>query len=434
MAALAASRENRRTRPRRNVTALVALVVGSAVALAIGAIVLALLSPPARKADKAVAQLLSPPPVRGVSERELVLGMAGPFTGANRALGRAIRAGIEAAFAEANEAGGVHGRTLRLVALDDGYEPSRTGPVMKQLVEQERVLAVVGNVGTPTAAVSIPYCTERGVPFLGALSGGDRLRRDPPDRYVFNYRPSYAEETAAAVRWLVDARRIAPHRIAVFAQDDEFGASGWRGVEEELTRRGADAARAVRTGYRRNTSEVGAAVATLRARAADVDAVVMVATYRAAAAFVRGLRDAGLRHLTTNVSAVDATSLGAELAASGRGYTEGVVVTQVVPLPSARAPGVARFREAMARHGRGEPPGFSSLEGWIVARVLLEGLRAAGSDVDPEALVEALEGIRDLDLGIGIGISFSPLDHEGSHRVWLTTLQRDGTWRLLDTE
>jgi len=423
---------------RKSITGIVALAVGGVVALAIGTVVFLLLSPPGRfgaqRTDQAMQQMLSPPVARPVSAAEIVLGMASPFTGANRELGRAMKAGIEAALAEVNAAGGVHGRKLRLVALDDGYEPSRTGPVMKQLVEGERVLAVIGNVGTPTATVAVPYCIERSVVFFGALSGGDLLRRHPPDRVVFNFRPSYAEETAAAVGYLVGERRLLPSRVAVFAQEDEFGESGWRGAADELQRRGADLARIVRVGYRRNTADVSAAVARIEEHAREIDAVVMVATYKAAATFIRKLRDAGLPVFTTNVSPVDANALAEELVTAGRRYTEGVVVTQVVPVPSSRAAAILPFQEAMARYGGGERAGFLALEGWVAGHVLAEGLRRAGADVDTERLVGALEQIRELDLGIGTRISFGPQEHQGSHKVWGTMLQPDGSWRQIALE
>jgi ABC-type branched-subunit amino acid transport system substrate-binding protein len=433
-AAAAARMDPARTAPRKSVTGIVFLAVGGAALLVLATIVSVLLSSPAREVDRAVERILSPPPVRGVTGDEVVLGMASPFSGANRDLGRAIKAGVETAFAEVNAAGGVHGRRLRLVTVDDGYEPSRTGPAMRRLVESEQVFAVVGNVGTPTAAVSVPYCLEQKVVFLGALSGGELLRRSPPDRYVFNFRPSYAEETAAAVRYLVDGRRIAPARVAVFAQQDGFGDSGWLGASGELARRGVDPARILRVGYRRNTAEVAEAVATLKGRAREVDAVVMVATYKAAAAFIRALRDAGVRVPVTNVSPVDANALGEELSGAGRRYTEGVVVTQVVPPPASSAPALARFRDALEQHGGGERPGFLALEGWIVGHLLAEGILRAGADLDPERLVGGLESIRDLDLGVGTVLSFGPQDHQASHKVWGTMLQPDGSWRQIDLQ
>ncbi len=421
--------------PRRSVNGIVALAVGGAVVLAIGVIVIVLLSPPAQRADEAMEKLLAPAPgVRGVTDSEVVLGMASPFTGANRELGRAMRTGVEAAFAALNDAGGIHGRKLRLLSIDDGYEPSRTAPAMRQLVEQDGVFAVIGNVGTPTAAVSIPYCLEKKVVFFGAFTGGDLLRRQPPDRYVFNFRPSYSEETSAAVRWLVNVRRIAPGRVAVFSQDDEFGESGYRGAAAQLRALGVDPGRIPRARYRRNTADVGDAIATLRARSTEVDAVVMVATYKAAAAFIRKARDAGLAFLTTNVSAVDANALAEDLVASGARYAQDVMVTQIVPSPASRAAAVARYREALEAHAVGERPGFVTLEGWIVGNLFAEGLRRAGRALDPESLVAALEGVRDLDLGIGARIAFAPNEHQASHKVWGTTLQPDGSYRQIDLE
>jgi ABC-type branched-subunit amino acid transport system substrate-binding protein len=389
---------------------------------------------PGREAGEPVAPPAAPPAARGVGAAEIVVGMASPFSGANRELGRGMKAGVEAAFADVNAAGGIHGRGLRLVAEDDGYEPTRTPAAMKQLLEVERVFAVVGNVGTPTAAVAIPVSVQHRAVFLGALTGSELLRKDPPERWVFNFRPSYAEETAAAVRYLADVRGIRPDRIAVFAQEDGFGESGWEGVARQLGERRVDLSRVVRTGYRRNTADVAAAIATMKRRSRDVDAVVMIATYKAAATFIRALRDAGLGLVTTNVSPVDSNALAEELVASGERYTEGVVVTQVVPLPTSAAPGVARFRAALEKHLPGERAGFLALEGWVVGQILAEGLRRAGADLDPDKLVAALESIRELDLGIGTLISFGPREHQGSHKVWGTILQRDGSWKQIDLE
>jgi ABC-type branched-subunit amino acid transport system substrate-binding protein len=422
-------------RTRRDVTGRALLVVGGAVIVVLAGAVALSLSPPVKKIDRLVDEVLAPSAVpRGISDTEIVLGMASAFSGANRELGNGMRAGVEAALGEVNARGGVHGRRLRLVAVDDGYEPSRTLPAMRQLVEKDRVFAVVGNMGTPTAAVSIPYCQHQHVIFFGALSGGDLLRRTPPDRYVFNVRPSYAQETAAAVRWLAGARRIAPGRIAVFAQEDEFGESGWRGAAEELRARGVDPAGVLRVGYRRNTAEVREAVAKLKERARGVDAVVMIATYQAAAAFVRKLREAGLRQLTTNVSAVDSDALAEELAGDGKSFTEGVFVTQIVPLPTAHIPGVTHFQEAMAHHGGGARAGFVALEGYLAAEVFIEALRRAGRELDTEKLVGVLEELRHLDLGIGARMSFAPDNHTGSRQVWGTLLQPDGSWRQVALE
>ena len=158
--------------------------------------------------------------VRGVTSDEIRFGIAAALTGPAKDLGQQMRLGIEAAFRSENDDGGVNGRMLRLIAADDGYEPSRTGEAMKGLYEKDQVFGFIGNVGTPTAVVGAPFALERRMLFFGAFTGAGLLRRDPPDRYIFNYRPSYAEETYAVVRYLVKVRKLKPEQIAVFAQQD----------------------------------------------------------------------------------------------------------------------------------------------------------------------------------------------------------------------
>ncbi|MGB9390322.1 MAG: ABC transporter substrate-binding protein, partial [Xanthobacteraceae bacterium] len=176
-----------------------------------------------------------------------------------------MKQGIEAAFNVANAKGGVYGRQLRLVAADDGYEPTRTAATMKQLYETDQVFGLVGNVGTPTAVVALPYALDRKMLFFGAFTGAGLLRNDPPDRYVFNYRASYAEETAAVVNYLVKVRRLLPEQIAVFAQQDAYGDAGFGGVEKAIrSLRGGNASPILRLNYQRNTVDVEDAVAQLQ--------------------------------------------------------------------------------------------------------------------------------------------------------------------------
>ncbi len=380
----------------------------------------------------AAAALIAAAPPRA---DDLVFGMAAPFSGTAKETGKEVRTGVEVAFAAANEAGGVHGRRLRLVALDDGYEPGRTLSAMKELVETNKVLGVIGNVGTATAVVAVPYANEKGILFFGAVSGASLLRHNPPDRYVFNYRASYAEETAAIVRYLVEVRRIAPARIAVFAQDDAFGDAGFEGVARIMRQYGRDPARVLRVRYRRNTADVDDAVRSVVQGAKEVSAVVMVATYKPAARFIERLRDAGLQHVVfTNVSDVSANALAEELAQLGAGYAEGVVVTEVVPMPNAKATTMLRYQEQLRKHAPGEKPGFLSLEGWIAARLLIEGLQRAGKSPTPDAVVDALEGIRGLDLGLGMPLTFGPSEHQASHMVWGTAIDAKGALQPLELQ
>jgi branched-chain amino acid transport system substrate-binding protein len=177
--------------------------------------------------------------VRGVTNSEIRFGISAPLTGPARELGQNMKIGIEAAFNVANAKGGVYGRQLRLVAADDGYEPTRTAVTMPQLYERDQVFGLVGNVGTPTAVVALPYAVDRKMLFFGAFTGAGLLRNDPPDRYVFNYRASYAEETGAVVNYLVKVRRLLPEQIAVFAQRDAYGTRALPALRKQSVHCGA---------------------------------------------------------------------------------------------------------------------------------------------------------------------------------------------------
>ncbi len=388
---------------------------------------------PATPAAATAASAMAPGAPAGGSAAVLTFGMVSPLFGPDKEVGRGMKAGVEIAFAAANEAGGVHGRRLALVALDDGNEPSRTVEGMRDLLQNRKVFAVVGNAGTATAAAALPAILDGKVPFVGAL-GGAALRKDPPDRYVFVYRPSLAEETAAAVRYLVDVRRVAPHEVAVFAQDDDFGEAGWAGVAQQLKAYGHDPAGTLRTTYRRNSADVIEAARLLRDAGGKVKAVVMIATHLPAARLVLKLVESGPGMIFTDVSSVDAGQLAEDLLVSKAQVANRVVVTQVVPSPSSRATAVMRYRALLEKNAQGEVPGALSLEGWVVGTLVVEALKVSGPDPDPERMVLALESLHELDIGIGVKVGFSHTDHQASHKVWGTALDSTGTWRQVDLE
>jgi ABC-type branched-subunit amino acid transport system substrate-binding protein len=375
------------------------------------------------------------PTIRGVTDTEIRLGISAPFTGSAKELGNQMKLGIETAFNLINESGGIHDRQLRLVAADDGYEPTRTAETMKELYEKEQVFGFIGNVGTPTAVVGLPYALERRSLFFGAFTGAGLLRRDPPDRYVFNYRASYAEETDAVVRYLVKMRGLRPEQIAVFAQQDAYGDSGFAGVAKAMRAlRGGNEGAILRLDYKRNTVDVDDAVARLRAHKIPIKAVVMVPTYRAAAKFIEKTRDLYPAMIYTNVSFVGSTALADELMLLGPRYANGVIVTQVVPAVDSYASTILKYKTALAKYFPGVLPDYVSLEGYVAGTLLLEGLKRAGRQLDTEKLVEALESVRDLDMGLGAPISFGPTEHQGSHKVWGTQLNEYGRYQAIDLE
>jgi branched-chain amino acid transport system substrate-binding protein len=391
---------------------------------------------PAQPSAGAAPQLSAEgkPQVPGVTDTEIVFGMSAPFSGPAKELGRGMKTGIDLAFGQVNEAGGVNGRKLKLVALDDGYEPERTRAVMKELVEKRSVFGIVGNVGTPTAEVSVPYANEKKLLFFAPFTGAGLLRKDPPDRYVFNYRASYAEETASIVRYLIDVRRLRPSEIAVFAQEDGYGDAGFAGVAKVMRKYRRDPALVLRVGYKRNTSEVADAVGAVLKSGAKTKAVVMVATYKAAAKFIEKVKDSRPDIVFTNVSFVGSTALADELMAGGPKYAQGTIVTQVVPLPSSKSTAVMKYQELLPKYSLGEKPDFVSLEGYLAAHVLVDALRRAGRDVTTEKLINSLEETRGLDLGVGAPMSFGMSEHQASHKVWGTILDAQGNFQSLELD
>jgi len=391
----------------------------------------------ARLTPPAVARLQRPagPAVRGVTDDEIRFGMVAPFTGANKEFGRQLKLGIETAFNAANEAGGINGRRTTLVAADDGYEPVRTVEVMRRLYEQDQVFGTIGNFGSPTAAVAVPFALSQKSLFFGPFTGASIVRHDPPDRYVFNYRVSYAEEAGAAVRYLVKVRRLRPEQIAVFAQQDAFGDAGFVGVEKAMRAlRGGEAHEILRLNYQRNSVDVDDAIAHLRASRAPIKAVVMVATYRAAAKFIEKTRTLYPTMLYTNVSAVGSTGLAAELMLLGPRYADGIVVTQAVPDVNGSSSLVLGYKSALARLYPSETPDYVSFEGYVTANIVLEALRRAGPQPDTEKVVDSLESLHDFNMGLGTPINFGATEHQASHKVWGTQLDATGNYQPLDLE
>jgi ABC-type branched-subunit amino acid transport system substrate-binding protein len=372
--------------------------------------------------------------VRGVTSNEIRFGIVAPFSGSAKELGRQMKLGIDTAFNRINEAGGVEGRMLRLVAADDGYEPTRTAEAMKQLYEKDQVFGFIGNVGTPTATVAVPYALERRTLFFGAFTGANVLRNDPPDRYVFNYRASYAEETDAVVHYLIKIRRLQPKQIAVFAQQDSYGDAGFAGVAKAFRSLGVNDSAIVRLNYKRNTVDVDDAINQLKTQKPAIRAVVMVATYRAAAKFIERTRDAYPGLIYSNVSFVGSTALADELMLLGPRFASGVIVTQVVPAVAGYSSAVLEYKNALAKYFPGEAPDYVSLEGYVAANVLIQGLKRAGPQLDTEKLIDVLENTRNLDLGLGSSLNYGRAEHQASHKIWGTAIDDNGKYQPIELE
>ncbi len=353
---------------------------------------------------------------------KIVLGMSTALSGPAAILGINMRAGVFTAISEVNRSGGMHGRSVNLISLDDGYEPSRTAPNMRKLIDEEQVLAVIGNVGTPTAVAAIPIANASRTPFFGAFTGAGVLRKAPPDRYVINYRASYAEETAAMVDGLVKFGGLQPREIAFFTQRDAYGDAGYTGGIAALKRHGLrDENIIIHSRYERNTLAVENALADLIMANPQPRAVIMVGAYAPCAVFITLAKKSGLDALFLNVSFVGAEPLAEKLGGDGNG----VIVTQVVPHFEADLPIVNRYRKAIHLWDPSATPTFGSLEGYIAATIFFQALEDIEGPITRETVVTALERLGDFDIGLGQPLHFASDDHQACHTVWPTII-KDG--------
>ena len=362
----------------------------------------------------AVSSFSTPLLAQGVSAGTILIGQSAALSGPAEQLGKEMKAGADAYFDVVNKAGGVNGRMIKLLTVDDGYEPDKAAANTKKLIAEDKVLALFGYVGTPTSNAALPIFTAAKVPFIGAFTGAQSLR-ESFNRYIFNVRASYFDETEQIVAHLVQQGIT---KIAVFYQNDAYGKAGLAGVEQAMKKRKLEIAE---TGtVERNTTDVAAAVGKLAK--SGTDAIIMISAYKSCAAFIRAMKLAGGFQQFWNVSFVGSKALSSELGDEGIG----VQISQVVPFPWSDVNPIVR--DYQKHIGGASKYSFTSLEGYIAAKVLVEGLKRAGKNPTRESLVDALAGMGKTDLG-GFTVSYSPTDHNGSTFVDLTIISRAGTFK-----
>jgi len=341
----------------------------------------------------------------------LILGQSAPATGPSAQLGLQLNRGARLYFDKVNAAGGVNGQKIELRLLDDGYEPARAKANTETFLNDD-VFALFGYVGTPTSLAALPLVKDSGIPFFGPFTGAMALRQ-PALRNVFHVRASYDDETALIVNQL---HNLGLSKIAVFRQNDSYGQAGLDGTVKALKALG-QAPVAVGS-FERNTVNVADAVKAITA--AQPDGVVQIGSYKACAAFVRQARAAGYGGQFFNVSFVGTKALSDELNKDALG----VVVSQVMPYPfSPAVPIVRDYLDAVKAAGADATANYSSLEGYIDARVFVEGLRRGRANTR-EGLAGGLESLQHVDFD-GFNLNFGR-EHAASHFVELSMLTGDG--------
>jgi len=356
----------------------------------------------------------------GVSKDKIVFGQVAALDGPAQALGQGMRQGLLAAFAEVNRAGGIAGRKLELKSADDSYEPQKMIEAMKKMIGEEKIFAIVGTVGTPTANAGQPIATEAKVPFIGPFTGAEFLR-NPYKRYVVNVRTSYFQETEAWIERLTKDLGIT--KIAILYQDDTFGQAGLDGVKMALAKRNMSL---VASGtYRRNTTAVKSAL--LEIMKAKPEAVVTVGAYKPIAEFIKLARQAKMNAVFVAISFVGPDALAQEMGGQGAG----VIVSQVVPFPGDKSvPVVAAYQAALAALDPEAKPGFVSLEGYLVGRLVIEALKRVPGEPTREALLDAIFHTGSFDLD-GLELTYGPANNQGMDEVFFTILQADGSFKAV---
>lgn len=355
----------------------------------------------------------------GISDDEIVIGSSLALGGHAGYLGTQMIQGALSYLSDINRQGGVHGRHIRLVAMDDGYNPAQCLYNTQQLILDKKVFALFCYVGTPTTVRIIPLINEAGIPLVGMFTGAQRLRQ-PPNPFLINIRASYYQETQAAVDLIVKQKGLT--RVAVFYQYDEYGFDGLRGTEIALKR--YDLVPVAKGSYIRGTLDVEAGLAQIVQ--SDAQAVVMIGTYDSCARFIQLARQQNFTPLFHNVSFVGSKELARRLGPDG----EGVIVTQVVPPPSIDPavedlPGVEEYIRLLNQYYPDTRPSFVGLEGYINAEILVEGLERAGRNLTRQSFIQAIKSVNNYDLGIKNRLSFGPKDNQGLDQVYFTVIRNE---------
>ena len=394
-------------------------VMRATLGLAGAAVLLAACSPSAP--TPILAPTATPTPasehtVRGVTDAHILFGQSVPLSGPTRELGEQVRLGIEAAFIEINDRGGVHGRQLDLLTLDDGYEPMAAIRNTVQLIEDEHVFALIGAVGTPTSRAAAPIALEAGVPYIAPFTGAAFLRSSEMSN-VLNVRASYAQEVEVMVERLIADLGIS--RIGVMYQNDSFGRDGYEGVRDALARRSMKPV-AIGT-YPRNTIAVKRGILNLLE--GDPQAVVIIGAYEPVASTLEWAKQSGPHAIFLTVSFAGGESLARALSADTEIY-----VTQVVPYPTDTSfPVVASYQQALRHVAATAQPSHVSLEGYLMGRLAIHAAERCGQQIDRDCFVNGLREGGDFDIdGFSLSYDDAAWDNQGSDQVYMTALDGSG--------
>ncbi|MBF0196096.1 MAG: ABC transporter substrate-binding protein [Planctomycetes bacterium] len=350
----------------------------------------------------------------GVCGDEILIGQSCALSGPAQALGQGMKVGLNACFSEINDAGGIKGKKIKLISMDDGYEPDKAIANTRKLIETDKVFLLIGEVGTPTSKAVVPLSEEAGVPFIGPFTGAGFLR--DPAKKILNVRGSYDQEMERLAQYLVDEKKLS--KVACFYQNDGYGKVGLSGITKALKSRNLEL---VATGtYERNTTAVKGGL--LKIRKAKPDAVVMVGAYKPCSAFIKVAKKAGLKKtIFCNISFVGTKALHADLGSAG----EGCIISQVVNYPWDDSLALHKdYHGALKKYAPDQEVGFVSLEGYMVGKLFTMVASQVEGDLTRKSFMATAEKVGVFDLG-GVKLEYSSSDHQGMDEIFLTVI-KDG--------
>jgi branched-chain amino acid transport system substrate-binding protein len=358
------------------------------------------------------------------SKSTINVGMSTDLHASVVELGKGLRDGIQIYFDKINAKGGIDGRKLNLIVIDDGYEPVQAGINERLLIEKYGVIADIGQIGSPTAVVQVPISNQEHVMLFGQYSGSPVLRNNPPDRYIFNLRASGKDDCNAIVNGFLKAG-VKPEEFAFFTQNDTFGNSVYQGGLAALKASGyANPERLPHGTYERNTVNVESGLATIMGQAKSPVRVIITAGVRTQnAAFIKSASkffpNAAFVCANGYVDAVDFPHTNDTI----------IIATQVVPYINANLPAAKEYRVDLQKYGHGASPDYLTWQGYLIAKIFVAGLEdaAKAKNLTREGLVDAFEHFHNLDIGVGIPITFTKTDHQAFHEIW-PTLIKDGKY------
>jgi branched-chain amino acid transport system substrate-binding protein len=368
----------------------------------------------------AITSLITLPVVAedGVTADKILIGQTVGQIGQVAAQAKESTAAARAYFAYVNKRGGVNGRTIELISLDDGYDAKRAADNARKLITESKVFALAMSRGTPTSEAILPVLEEFKVPLIGPATGALSLHQ-PLSRYVFNIRAKYQTE---AVRIIEHLASVGIQRIAVIYQNNAFGKDGLVGYEQGLKDRNIAPVAVVPLDATK--PDITGAVETLSK--AQPQAVVLVGPLKPIAELIKAMKARSIFAQFLTLSSVSSDGFIKELGDAA----PGVIVTQVMPAPDkAASPIVKEYTQAISENpSLGAVSSYTAMEGYVTAKVLVEGLRRAGKNPTREGLIHALESLREYDMG-GFVVGFSPTNHSGSSFIDITIIGKDRKFR-----